>query len=139
MPVLKAVGVIASLYFVSGISFAQPKVVPANRYERVIAIVPYIGAGTRSDPKRPMYAPGPHQISPTNRTGIIGFTHVASDDGHFALVEFTARNRAALLPILNDKSIQSFLKGRDKRENIEAALKKFKKDFDWDKFAGRYQ
>lgn len=60
-----------------------------------------------------------------------------SDDHHFALVEFTARNRAALQTILNDKSIRTFLKGRDKPQDVEAALKGFKKDFDWSKFVGR--
>jgi hypothetical protein len=124
---------------VASVALAQQRVDPANRYERVIAIVPLIGQGTRSDPKRPMYAPAPHDINPGSRTGIIGYTHVSSDDGKFALVEFTARTRAALQLILNDKSIQTFLKGRDKRQDIEAALKKFKKDFDWNKFVGRIQ
>jgi hypothetical protein len=121
------------------IGSAQQRVDPANRYERVIAIVPLIGSGTHADPKRPMFTPARHDLNPASRTGIVGFTHIASDDGKFALVEFTARTRAALQPILNDKSIQTFLKGRDKRQDIEAALKKFKKDFDWNKFVGRMQ
>src|SRR5438132_1096954 len=126
---VQALVVGTSLFVLSSASFAQPRVDPSNRYERVIAVVPLIGKGTLTDPKRPMYAPAPHEINPVSRTGIIGFKHVVSDDGHFALVEFTARTRAGLQPILNDRSIQSFLKGRDKRQDMEIVLKRFKKDF----------
>src|SRR5437868_13223219 len=62
---------------------AQHRVDPHNLYERLYAIVPIIGKGTLDDPKRPMYAPAPSQQNPTSRTGILGFTHVVSDDGRF--------------------------------------------------------
>jgi hypothetical protein len=95
------------------------------------------GAGTWADPKRPMYAPSPAQMNPSSRTGIIGFTHVLSDDGHFALVEFVARDAAAFDHILADKSITAFRKGKDKPEDIEAEFSKHKKDFSFENFAVR--
>jgi hypothetical protein len=137
MKALIRVGVVVCLLALNNRSLAQPRVDPSNRYERVIAVVPLIGNGTRSDPKRPKYAPAPHEINPASLTDIVGYKYLASDDGHFALVEFTARTRTGLQSILNDRSIQSFLKGRDKRQDIEPILKRFKKDFDWDKFVGR--
>ena len=139
MNVRRMVVVITSALVMASASLAQQRVDPANRYERLIAIVPLTGKGTHTDPKRPMYAPAPHEINPTLRTGLLGFKYVMSDDGHFALVEFTARTRTALLPILNDKSIKSFLKGRDKPQDVQNALKQFKKDFDWSKFVERMQ
>ena len=113
---------------------AQQRVDARNMYERVWTVVPIIGKGTLTDPKRPMYAPVPSAINPTSRTGIVGFTHVMSDDGNFALVEFVARDRAAFKDILADKTLKAFLKGRDKREDVEAEFKKHKKDFDFNKF-----
>ena len=41
------------------ISLAQPKIDPANLHERVIAVVPMIGAGTYADPRRPLFTPAP--------------------------------------------------------------------------------
>ena len=69
-------------------------------YERVLAIVPLIGAGTLDDPIRPEYAPAPSAINPTSRTGILGYIHVLSDDGKSALVEYVARDRSAFNAIL---------------------------------------
>ena len=97
-------------------------------------VAPLTGTGTWSDPKHPLYAPSPAQINPASRTGIIGYTHVLSDDGQSALVEFVARDAAAFAPILADKSIKSFRKGKDKREDIEAEFRKHKKDFSFENF-----
>lgn len=76
----------------------------------------------------------PGSVDPASRTGIVGFTHVMSDDGKFALVEFVARDKSAFSSVLADTSVQSFLKGRDTLENILAAFTKYKKDFDLRKF-----
>ena len=118
---------------------AQPRVDARNMYERVLAVVPMVGRGTFDDPKRPMYAPSPSELhlSTTTRTGILGFTHVMSDDGQFALVEFVARDRSAFQQILSDRSIKAFLRGRDKREDAEAEFLRHKKDFDFAKFGVR--
>ena len=118
---------------------AQPRVDPRNTYERCYAIVPLIGKGTLDDPKRPMYAPAPQSRNSTSRAGILGFTHVMSDDGKFALVEFVARDRTAFQQILSDAaapgaSVQAFVKGLHKQADVETVFKQFKKDFDFAKF-----
>ena len=120
-----------------GSAFAQPRVDPRNMYERVLAIVPLVGAGTAADPKRPMYAPAASAMNPTSRTGILGFTYVLSDNGRLALVEYVARDRSAFSAILADKSVQAFVKGVNQRPEIEAAFKALKKDFDFDHFGVR--
>jgi hypothetical protein len=119
---------------------AQPRVDARNTYERVMAVVPVmVGQGTFDDPKRPMYAPSPAQVqaSMASRQGILGFAHVMSDDGQVALVEFVARDRSAFQAILADTSVRSFLKGRDKREDIETEFLKHKRDFDFAHFGVR--
>ena len=99
--------------------------------------VPFVGKGTFDDPKRPMYAPLPSALQPGVRTGIIGFSYVASDDGKTALVEFVARDRSAFNAILGDKTIKAFLKGKDKKQDVEAEFKKYKKNFDFNTFGVR--
>ena len=118
---------------------AQHNVDTRQLYERLYCVVPMTGTGTWADPKRPMHAPSPAQMNPSSRTGIIGFTHVLSDDGQSALVEFVARDAKAFAPILADKNIKSFRKGQDKREDIEAEFRKHKKDFSFDHFGVRVQ
>ncbi len=83
---------------------AQHKVDSRNTYERVLAVVPFTGKGTRDDPRRPMYAPAPSQMNAASRAGILAFNFVESDDHQFALVEFVATNRAAFQQILVDPS-----------------------------------
>jgi hypothetical protein len=133
----RAAALVVCLATAAGILSAQPRVNQRNMYERVMAIVPVIGAGTAADPKRPLYAPAPHTVSPTSRTGILGFTYVLSDDGHFALVEFVARERSAFSPMLADSSIKAFLKGRDDQAAIVAEFGKLKKNFDINHFGVR--
>jgi hypothetical protein len=45
-----------------------------------------------------------------------------------------ARDREAFAAIFKDKSVKVFEKGKDKKEDIDKELKKFKKDFDIEKF-----
>ncbi len=118
---------------------AQHRVDPRQTYERIVAVVPMIGAGTAADPRRPKYAPlppVPGQLP--SRAGILAFSYVLTDDGNNAIVEFVARDRAALLPILRDPQLAGkvFEKGKAKRADIELELKKHKKGFDLDKFPG---
>ena len=112
---------------------AQRRVDPRNTYHRVICVVPLIGHGTPSDPRRPQYAPWPPATG-KSRMDIISFSHLVSDDGKFAIVEFVARDGAAFAAIFNDHSLRVFEKGVHKKDDIEAELKKFKKDFSLDKF-----
>jgi len=92
----------------------------------VICVVPLVGSGTAADPKRPQYAPWPASQDPK---GIIAFTFELTDDGKSAVVEFVAQNGAALLPLLNDKSIQAFEKGVASPAAMEAAIRQVRKDF----------
>lgn len=70
--------------------------------------------------------------------GIIGFTYELSDDGKFALVEIIARERKHLLPMLNSTraDVKVFLRGRDRKDDIERELKLYKRDFDVHRFLG---
>ena len=113
---------------------AQRRVDPKHTYNRVICVVPIIGAGTETDPKRPQYAPLPRKSPSDPMPGIVAFMQQTSDDGKYALVEYVAKDPAALQPILNDKSIKVFIKGKDKKDDIEKELKKYKKDFDLNNF-----
>jgi len=123
---------VASLLLAASI-FGQYRVDSRNTYSRIACVVPLVGSGTAADPKRPQYAPWPPPAAGT-RTGIIGFSFLASDDGKFALVEFVARDRSAFQAILNDKTLKIFEKGKDKLPDIEAAFKLLKKDFDISNF-----
>lgn len=121
---------------------AQTYVPQANRHERIIAIVPMIGAGTKDDPKRPAYVPTPAEMDRTAPgEGIIGFTAQISDDGRFAIVEFVARDRAVFKPILADRrtEVRVFEKGRAQKADIESAFRTHKKDFDLDLMGASFQ
>ncbi len=95
-----------------------------------------VGAGTPSDPRRPMYAPVPG--AEPAREGIVAFSYQLSDDGKYALVEFVARDHAGLAPILADRNLRHdvkvFEKAKTKREDIEKEFRKHKKDFDLSRF-----
>lgn len=124
---------LAGFLALASVVYAQRRVDPKMTYQRVICVVPMVGQGTADDPRRPMYAPWPPAPNP-GRTGIIGFGFQVSDDGQYALVEFVARDRAAFSEILNDKQLKAFEKGKDKKDDIEKELKKYKKDFDIEHF-----
>jgi hypothetical protein len=110
------------------------RVDPRNMYERVLAVVSWTGSGTKADPKRAMYSPSPAQMSPTSRSGIIGFQCIPSDDGKLALCEYIATDRSAFSQILADPNVKAFLKGRDKVDAAIAEFKKHSKDFDINHF-----
>ena len=96
--------------------------------------MPMIGNGTVTDPRRPLYAPLPGRTATAVQGGILTFSFVPSDDGKYALVEYVGRDSAALAPILNDKSLKVFVKGKDPKADIEKQFKQYKKDFDLEKF-----
>ncbi len=108
---------------------AQRRADRGKLHERVLAIVPITGAGTAADPRRPAYAP----VKPS-RTGIIGYTAQISDDGKLALVEFVALNRSVLAPILADRSVKTFEKGKAKKNDIETEFRKHKANFKFENF-----
>jgi hypothetical protein len=106
MNVRRAVTPVVCLLVAVGSAFAQHRVDPGNMYSRLYAIVPMTGSGTWDDPKRPMFAPIPQQMTPGSRTGIIAFNHVESDDGNFALIEIVAANRPQLVQIMAQMNAQ---------------------------------
>jgi hypothetical protein len=97
--------------------------------------VPVVGAGTYDDPKRPLFAPRTPEPD-----GILAFSYEFSDDEQFAIVEFVSRSRAVLSKIAVDPRLsRSFDRQKDKRDDVEAELKKLKKGFDLSKFGARVQ
>ena len=116
---------------------AQHRVDPRNMYERVLCVVPFVGAGTTDDPRRPAYAPvTPPPGTLPSRDGIVAFSFQESDDGKLALVEFVAYNREAFKDLLADTrpDVKVFIKGKHKRDDIEKEFKKHKKDVNLDSF-----
>jgi hypothetical protein len=107
---------------------------PRYTYVRVITVEQLHGAGTAADPKRPGYAPATLVAPGSGTSGIIGYVHQTSEDGKYSITEYVARDISAFKTILADKTITTFIKGQDKKSTIETALKKYKKDFDLDKF-----
>lgn len=127
------VRIVTLLFLLSGLCLSQRKVDPKNTYTRVICVVPMVGSGTAADPKRPEYAPWP-PISNPSRSTIVAYSMKLSDDGRLALVEFVAWQRSAFQAIFNDKTVTVFEKSKDSKSTIETALKKYRKDFDLEKF-----
>jgi len=123
----------ACVLALSCLASAQRRIDPRNTHERIICIVPVVGAGTRQDPKRPKHAPWPPS-SVKSANGIIAFSQQISDDGKLALVELVARDRSAFQSILADKSVTVFDRKKDNKDDMEKELKKYKKDFDLSKF-----
>ncbi len=118
--------------------YSQQPVNPRNTHERLLCIVPMVGRGTPDDPRRPMFAPAPAARGKApSREGIIAYTYQVSDDGRYALAEFVALDRTAFKPILDqqDRSVdvKAFVKGKDKKADVEAEFRKLKRDFDADR------
>ena len=115
--------------------FAQQRVDPRNRYERVLCVVPMVGAGTPEDPRRPAYAPLPPLPGTLPaEDGIAGYTMVLTDDGAHAIVEFVARDRSAFKALFADKraDVKVFEKGKTRKVDIETEFRKVKQDFNLD-------
>ena len=89
-----ATGVRCLLSICSVPVFGQKKVDGRNTYERLLAILPLLGKVTLADPKRPTFAPLPAEMPAANRTGIIAYHYILSDDGNSAFVEFVAVRRS---------------------------------------------
>jgi hypothetical protein len=123
------------IYLLAALSSAQPRVSLRDTHERIIAIVPMTGAGAAADPRRPMFTPA-RQAMPAapDRASLLAWSYVPSDDGKWAIVEFVARDRAAFAPLLANKSYKIFEKGKAKRADVEAELRKHRKDFDLKQF-----
>jgi hypothetical protein len=129
MNALRAVAPVVCLLASFSAAIAQPRVDWRNKYERVLAIVPMIGQGTATDPRRPNYVPAFTAAATPGNMPFLGFAVAMSDDGNSALVEFVATSQSAFQTILADTSIRTFLKGRDTRQAAETAFQSYKKNF----------
>jgi hypothetical protein len=116
---------------------------PSNLYERIVAIVPMVGAGTAANPKRPLLVDMP---------GVRAFGSDISADGKWALVEIVARDRARLLPAFTNPELAAArmqagaalqLKIAHKTDaaadQVIAEWKRFKPAFDRQRFVVRAQ
>ncbi len=100
------------------------KVDPQLTHDRIIAIVPMVGAGTAKDPKHPQYSDSP---------GITGFTAELSDDGRYALVEFVAKDRK-LLDVIANSGQRLERKDAATKDSIYEDFKRYKKTFKPERF-----
>jgi len=142
MAVPKAFVSVVCLLACACTAVAQHREDPGRMYERIYAIVPMGGAGTWEDPRRPLFAPVPQQMTPGSRTGIIAFNHVESDDGKFALIEIVAASKAEMSPIKAQmqaqlsaaSGFQLFDRSSTSATAVQAAFQLLKKNFDITKF-----
>ncbi len=116
---------------------------PTRYGETVLAVVPMQGAGTATDPRRPLFAPNfndPRQRpDPKSPNVIRSARFIPSDDGRFAIVEFVAKDRRGLQPILNHgrADVIVFEPRRNRAHDkaaVEPQIRRFKRDFDFDAF-----
>jgi len=132
---MSASRVVVVLFILCSSLAAQRKVDPKNIYHRVVGVLPLIGSGTADDPVRPKHAPAVSQAGAPG-TGIIAYAFELSDDRRYAIAELVAVDRATLVPILADHSsgVLLFEKGRVSARQIEAAIRRYRKDFSMQKF-----
>lgn len=80
--------------------------------------------------------PAPTKAFLVSRPGIIAWGTQPTDDGKMTILQLVAVDRHAFDAILNDKrsEIRLFEIGKDSKENIEAEMRKFKRDFSLEGF-----
>jgi len=106
--------------------------------ERMIVVVPMIGAGTPDNPRRPL---GMDLVASLPDTPI-GYRYVLDDGGHFAIVLLTARSFKHFDPLVNAFGAQArhaFDPKHHDRANVERLLKLVRSDFDLDAFLSGYR
>lgn len=114
--------------------FGQHAVDSTQRYHRLICLVHFTGAGTKEDPRRPEYVPGPSDKR--DRSGIIAWSAVPTDDGQMAIIHVVAVDRHAFDAVFADTrpEIKVFEIGKDSRQAIEAFMQQHKAGFSLDLF-----
>lgn len=107
---------------------AQDRVPEQYLHERILAIVPMIGAGTSEDPIRPMFMPKPGEES---KSPFLSVQYEISDDGKSALVEFVAPDKEAFKEILaaRGRDAQVFERGKSSTEEVEREFSKVKQNY----------
>lgn len=117
------------------------KVDPGNMYFRVYARVLITGAGTASDPKRPMFVPAPGQATATAHAGILGYQMQISDDGKWALCEFIGATPQdlAVITASTDPNVKAFVRGKASLDDVLADFSQYKKNYTFPQFTTRVQ
>lgn len=117
----------------AGTRFGQSPAPPEARYYRLICPVHLTGSGRHGDPRRPEFVPSDGKAE---RNGIIAWSMQATDDGNMAILHVVAASRKALDAILNDKraEVKVFELGKHGKDAIETEMKRYKKDFNLEKF-----
>ena len=105
---LSVLRVLAGVCLLARLSYASSHADPTSTYQRIICVVPMVGAGTLEDPKRPLFAPvsglsenaGESSKGFIETASIVAYQSVITDDGDQAIVELVACDRAAFRPLL---------------------------------------
>jgi len=114
------------------------------KFQHIIAVVPMVGAGTYSDPKRPMFCPSPAEMSALTEGGkrpwLLSYHLELGDDGETAIVEFTGPDRPSLNVILQstDPRVTIYEPNKISLDSLKQALQKVKATFDLERFHGGY-
>ncbi len=102
---------------------------PSRFGERVIAVVPLINGA-------PLFAAS--RLDPKATDAILSMRCIPADDSSFAICEFMARDKRGLAPILNAgrPDVVAFPRHHPgtSKAAVEAAFRRFKRDFDLDSF-----
>ncbi len=101
-------------------------------------VVPMIGRGTPDSPRRPL---GMELLASLADTPI-GYRYELSDDGHFAIVQLTARSFRhfdALVKGVGAQATHTFDPRHHERGAVLQALRLLRKDFDLDAFLSGYR
>ena len=96
--------------------------------ERMLVVVPMVGAGTWEDPRRPALV----------REAGVAFRYQVSDDGQTAIVEVSPRGpldwKRVEESIRKEPRAKVFRPSKDKQDDVVFELKQLKKDFSIDSF-----
>lgn len=115
---------------------------PGLTYQHIYARVPLIGAGTKTDPKRPMFIAAPSQTpAATSHTGILAYQMQISDDGNWALCEFVGATPQDLAQITQstDSNVKVFIRNTSTPADVLADFSQYKANFTFNAFTLRVQ
>ena len=111
--------------------------------QKLLCVVPMVGAGTLDDPRRPMFTPGRSEAALAPAASSLGFAeapriqsfHAAiSDDNASAIVEFVAHDPAAFKDIKASSEAKVFDRQKNRASDVQGILQKYKKDFRLEQF-----
>lgn len=125
-------GVCAAVLCLAASGLCQSRVSPEHRGERAMLVVPITGSGSWDDPRRPAF-----DSLTTTPGGLLEWSWIPSDDGAYAIVTVAAKHRAALTPLLNDRRVVAKVEhGKGNRQQAEAAIRAYKKNYRFDRAGG---